>query len=284
MIFYGSAAQHFKIDGKPIQTTTFSDGEMSVFLDKNIDNKDITYVQSTAKPVHDNLLELLITLNAFRQKFARRITAVIPYFGYARQDRLGPGASAISAKVVADLIGHSGIDKLVVFDLHTPQLTGFFPMPVLHLSAIPLFTDYFKKHFAQNESVIVSPDIGGLKRANDLADHVSAHVAVINKKRLSPGVTEAGEIVGNVVDKRCILIDDMIDSGNTIINAANKLLENGAREVHCMATHGVFSKSAIADLEASAIQSICITNTILHTKLSEKFKLIDVWPSIKEQL
>lgn len=276
MIFYGSAAEHLKRDGYSVTTSRFPDGEVGVFIGEDVENKRVIYIQSTCRPVNDNLLELLITINAFKQKFADKVTVVIPYFGYCRQDRLDENCSSISAKVVANLIGSAGIDKLIVIDLHTPQLTGFFPMPVLHLSANPLFAQFIKNNFNLNEIVIVSPDVGGLKRANELADLLSVDVAIIDKKRYGPRESEPGYVVGNVDGKICILVDDMIDSGTTLIKAALKLQQHGGRTIYCMATHALLSGNALEDLQNSNIEKILVTNTIYQATLPSKFTVFNI--------
>jgi len=279
MIFYGSSTQHLKKEGHDIQKTVFPDGEISVFFEQDIENKAVYYFQSTCGPVNNHLMELLITVNSFQQKYAGRIIVIMPYFGYSRQDRLDEKCSSISAKVVADLIGKSGIHKLVVIDLHTPQLTGFFPMPVCHLSCLPLFADYITAHFDKQNCVIVSPDIGGLKRANQLAALLSMDIAIIDKKREGVGRSTARHIVGDVEDKICLLVDDMIDSGTTLITAAEKLRGVGAREIHAFATHGLFNGDAIQGLEDSILESIVVSNSVDRRQQlgsSGKFSVIDI--------
>lgn len=276
MFFYGSSAKHLRQDGHKVETSQLSDGEISTWIRQDVENKKIVYIQSTCYPVNDNLLELLITVNAFKQKFVEKITVVIPYFGYSRQDRLDTRSSAISAKVVADSIGKSGIDKLIVIDLHTPQLAGFFPIPVLHISALSLFSKFIKENYDLDNLVICSPDIGGLKQANELAESLGVDVAIIDKKRYAPGDSEPGYIVGNVQGKVCILIDDMIDTGNTLIKAANKLTASGATQVDCMATHALLNGKARENLQASRLQKIYVTNTINQQELPSKFVTFDI--------
>jgi len=282
-IFYGTSARHLQLAGIEIKKTEFPDGEISVFFQENVENHCVCYFQSTCGPGNDHLMELLITVNAFQQQYAGKIVLVMPYFGYSRQDRLDDHCSSISAKVVANLIGQSGIYKLVTLDLHTPQLTGFFPMPVRHLSAMPLLVDYLQYHLPKQDGILVAPDIGALKRVNELAERLSLDVAVINKRR-SPSGIQSRKVIGEVAGKRCVLVDDMIDSGKTLIAAAEKLHSLGAKEVHAMATHGLFSGHAIADLEASSIKTIVVTNSVDQARLRgrPKFTVIDIRDFLQE--
>lgn len=282
MNFHGSSTTHLKTSGFDIHKTVFPDGEISILFEQVIENKienqTVYYFQSTCAPVNDHLMELLITVHSFQQKYAGKIVVIMPYFGYSRQDRLNAQCSSVSAKVVADLIGKSGIDKLVVVDLHTPQLTGFFPMPVSHLSVLPLFAEYITKHFDRQDCVVVSPDIGGLQRANELAVLLAVDMAVIDKKRESAGRSTAQSVMGDVEGKVCLLIDDMIDSGTTLISATDKLHQVGAKAVHAFATHGLFSGNAVRNLEQSALESIMVSNSIEQTRLPSdgKFSIMDI--------
>lgn len=278
MVFYGSSARHFALPGHEIKKTIFPDGEISVFFDISIENSVIYYFQSTSFPVNDNLIEFLITINAFQQQFADKVIAIMPYFGYARQDRLNNACSSVSAKVIADLVGKSGIHKLITLDLHTHQLTGFFPIPVCHLSIQSLLAKHILQHFDSPSCILVSPDIGGVKRVNDLCVLLSMDMAIIDKKRINAIGGDSGHVIGNIEGKTCLLVDDMIDSGETIMTAAKKLAHLGAKDIHAFATHGLFSGNAIQRLESSIIKTITVSNSIDQRRLlnREKFAVIDV--------
>lgn len=260
----------------------FPDGEIFFDLQDDVTDKDVFIVQSTSKPANDHLIELLMMVDALKQNFAHRVKAVIPYFGYARQDRVTAFGSNISAKVIANLIGNSGIDQLFAVDLHSPQIAGFFPVPLHHLSAIPLFArDIHKRFFAQS-AIIVSPDLGGIARSRQLAALTGSDIAIIEKERIQPGQVEVGRVIGDIKDRICILIDDLIDSGGTLVKAAQKLLSEGAKEVHAYATHAVFCGDIQKNIESSFLKTITVTDTILQP--TDSIRVIPIGPLIAQEI
>lgn len=252
--------------GLPVGAATvgkFSDGECEVNIGEVVRGSDVFVVQSTCHPVNDNLVELLIMIDALKRASAGRITAVIPYFGYARQDRKAKARDPISAKLVANLITVAGADRVLTMDLHTPQLQGFFDIPVDHLLGVPLLAKYFGEKFEDLSDVVaVSPDVGGVTRARKFAQRLEIPIAIIDKRRPKANVSEILNIVGDVANKRVVLIDDIIDTGGTIVNAANTLLDMGCREVYVACTHGVLSGQAFEKVDQSPIKELVILNTI----------------------
>lgn len=252
--------------GLPVGEATvgkFSDGEIEVNIGEVVRGSDIFVIQSTCMPVNDNLVELLIMIDALKRASAGRITAVMPYFGYARQDRKAKARDPISAKLVANLITVAGADRILTMDLHTPQLQGFFDIPVDHLLGGQLLAEYFSKKFSSSDDVVaVSPDVGSVTRTRKLAEKLEIPIAIIDKRRPKANVCEIMNIVGDVKGKKAILIDDLIDTGGTIVNAANALLDMGATEVFACCTHGVLSGPACDRIEKSRISELITTNTI----------------------
>ncbi|RFC65445.1 ribose-phosphate pyrophosphokinase [Fulvimarina endophytica] len=244
----------------------FADQEIFVEIQENVRGADVFLVQSTAYPANDHLMELLIMTDAMRRASARRITAVLPYFGYARQDRKAGGRTPISAKLVANLITHAGADRVMTLDLHAGQIQGFFDIPTDNLFAIPLFARDIKEHQELANLTVVSPDVGGVVRARALAKRLDAQLAIVDKRRERPGESEVMNIIGDVEGRNCILIDDIIDSGGTLCNAAAALVDHGANSASAYITHGVLSGGAAARIAASNLQELVITDSIEPTK------------------
>ena len=265
---------------------TFADGEVSVSLNETVRGADVFLVQSTCKPVNDNLMELLVMADACRRASAGRITAVIPYFGYARQDRKAKSRDPISAKLVANMITASGADRVLTMDLHAAQIQGFFDIPLDHLLGNPSFVEYYLKKFPEDQFnhddfVVVSPDVGSVSRARTFAQKVHMSLAIVDKRRQKANVCEVMNVIGDVRGKTCILYDDMVDTAGSLCNAAKALVEvGGAKAVYACATHGVLSGPAYERLENSAIEELVVHNTIPLTQNSPsgKFKQLDVAP------
>jgi ribose-phosphate pyrophosphokinase len=268
------------------EVKTFADGEVSVSLNETCRGADVFLVQSTCKPVNDNLMELLVMTDACRRASAGRITAVIPYFGYARQDRKAKSRDPISAKLVANMITASGADRVLTMDLHASQIQGFFDIPLDHLLGNPSFVDYYLKKFPEeafdhSQFVVVSPDVGSVSRARTFAQKVHMSLAIVDKRRQKANVCEVMNVIGDVKDKTCILYDDMVDTAGSLCNAAKALVEvGGAKEVYACATHGVLSGPAYERIEASPIKEIVFLNTIpqMGNTPSNKIKFLDVAP------
>lgn len=247
----------------------FSDGEISISVEESVRGIDVYIIQSTNYPVNDNIMEILLLADAFKRASAARITAVIPYFGYARQDRKAKSRDPISAKLVADLISTTGIDRVLTLDLHTPQIQGFFNIPVDNLLGVPLLVPYYREKFQDeiDNIVAVSPDFGSVSRARAFAQKLNIPIAIVDKRRKAPNESEVMNIIGDVKNKRVILIDDMIDTAGTICNAASSILENGgAKEVYACASHGVLSGQAPKRLSESVIKELIILDTIYQTQ------------------
>ncbi|WP_066870991.1 ribose-phosphate diphosphokinase [Clostridium mediterraneense] len=261
---------------------TFSDGEISVDIDETVRGCDVFIVQSTCSPVNNNLMELLIMIDAFKRASAGRITAVMPYYGYARQDRKAKSRDPITAKLVADLLTAAGADRVLTMDLHASQIQGYFDIPVDHMLGSPILANYFvdKGLGERDDVVVVSPDLGSVTRARKFADKLHAPIAIIDKRRPKANVSEIMNIIGEVENKVCILIDDMIDTAGTIANAANALKELGAKNVYACCTHGVLSGPAFDRINASAIEELVMLNTIALPEKEglEKFKSLSVAP------
>ncbi len=244
----------------------FADMEVFVEIHENIRGEDVFVVQSTSYPANDNLMELLITVDALRRSSARRITAVIPYFGYARQDRKSGSRTPISAKLVANLITEAGVDRVLTMDLHAGQIQGFFDIPVDNLYAAPLFNRDIQEHYQGRDLIIVSPDVGGVLRARQIATRLNCDLAIIDKRRDRAGVSEVMNVIGDVAGRHCILVDDLVDSGGTLCNAAAALIADGAVSVSVYVTHGVLSGGAIARIASSHLETMVITDSILATE------------------
>ncbi|MBB5149505.1 MULTISPECIES: ribose-phosphate diphosphokinase [Ureibacillus] len=265
----------------------FSDGEVQINIEESIRGCDVFIVQSTSHPVNEHLMELLIMIDAVKRASARTVNVVIPYYGYARQDRKAKAREPITAKLVANLLETAGATRVIVLDLHAPQIQGFFDILIDHLMAVPLLSDYFKsKNFAEDEVVVVSPDHGGVTRARKMAERLKAPIAIIDKRRPKPNVAEVMNIVGNVEGKICILIDDIIDTAGTITIGANALLENGAKEVYACCSHPVLSGPAIERIQNSVIKELVVTNTIKlpEEKMISKITQLSVAPLMAEAI
>ena len=276
------------IMGKPLgnlEVKQFSDGETCVNLGETVRGVDCFVIQSTCDPVNDNLMELLITIDAMKRASAGRITAVVPYYGYARQDRKAKARDPITAKLVADMIVKAGADRFITMDLHAAQIQGFFTIPVDHLIGQPLLTEYYRKQNI-DDLVIVSPDHGSVPRARNMAEPLNCPIAIVDKRRPKPNVSEIMNIIGEIEGKNCVLLDDMIDTAGTITNAANALKEMGAKSVRACATHPVLSGPAIERIQDSAIEELVLLNTmpIPEEKMIDKFKVISVGPVFAETL
>jgi len=267
---------------------TFSDGEISVNINETVRGVDVFVVQSTNAPVNDNIMELLIMIDAFKRASAGRITAVIPYYGYARQDRKAKARDPITAKLVADILTAAGADRVLTMDLHAPQIQGYFDIPLDHLLGAPILSKYFvQKGFLDREDiVVVSPDLGSVTRARKFADKLQSPIAIIDKRRPRANVSEVMNIIGDIEGKTCILIDDMIDTAGTITNGAEALIKIGAKEVYACCTHAVLSGPAVERLQNSVIKELVFLNTIKldEAKASEKFKVLSVAPVFAEAI
>jgi len=240
----------------------FADMEVFVEIHENVRGEDVFVVQSTSYPANDNLMELLVTLDALKRGSARRITAVLPYYGYARQDRKSGPRTPISAKLLANLITTAGADRVLTIDLHAGQIQGFFDIPTDNLFAAPVFTSDIKERYKNGNLMIVSPDVGGVVRARALARRLDADLAIIDKRRPQAGVSEVMNIIGDVKDKTCILLDDIADSAGTLCNAAKALKDSGAKEIYSYIAHGVLSGEALKRIENSAIKELVLTDSI----------------------
>ena len=244
----------------------FADMEVFAEIQENVRGEDVFVVQSTSYPANDNLMELLVTLDALRRGSARRVTAVIPYYGYARQDRKSGPRTPISAKLVANLITSAGADRVLTMDLHADQIQGFFDIPTDNLFAAPVLTDDIKQKYPNGRLVVVSPDVGGVVRARAVARRLDADLAIIDKRRERAGVSEVMNIIGDVEDRHCIMVDDIVDSGGTLCNAAQALIDKGALSVDAYVTHGVLSGGAVSRVASSPLNSLVTTDSILATE------------------
>ena len=265
----------------------FSDMEVFVEIHENVRGEDVFVIQSTSYPANDNLMELLVTLDALRRGSARRVTAVIPYYGYARQDRKSGPRTPISAKLVANLITVAGADRVLTLDLHAGQIQGFFDIPTDNLFAAPVFTKDIKERYKGDDVTVVSPDVGGVVRARNIAKRIDADLAIIDKRRERAGVSEVMNIIGDVAGRRCILIDDIVDSAGTLCNAAVALKEAGAASVSAYVTHGVLSGGAVARVSASPMDSLVITDSIMATeavRVSQTVRQITIAPLLAEAI
>lgn len=266
----------------------FSDGEIAVTTNETVRGTDVFVIQPTHAPVNDNLMELLIMIDAFKRASAGRITAVIPYYGYARQDRKAKARDPITAKLVADLITTAGADRVLTMDLHAAQIQGYFNVPVDNLIGAPILARYFiEEGFRDRDDVVVvSPDLGSVTRARDFAERLNAPIAIIDKRRPKANVSEVMNIIGDIKDKTVILIDDMIDTAGTITNGASALVERGAKEVYACCSHGVLSGPAFERIENSVIKKLVTLNTIglPEDKISDKFEVLSVAPIFAEAI
>ena len=259
-------AAHLAIALSNAVVRRFADMEIFVEIQENVRGADVFVIQSTSSPVNDHLMELLIIIDALRRASARRITAAIPYFGYARQDRKPGPRTPISAKLVANLITRAGADRVMTVDLHAGQIQGFFDIPTDNLYASPVMVRDIKERFDLGKLMVISPDVGGVARARGLAKRIDAPLAIIDKRRERAGDSEVMNVIGEVDGRTCILVDDIVDSGGTLVNAADALLKQGATDVYAYLTHGVLSGGAVARITASALKELVITDSIQPTE------------------
>lgn len=266
----------------------FADGEIGVRIEETVRGKDVYFIQSTSKPVNEHLMEALIVIDALKRASAHTINFVCPYYGYARQDRKNRGREPITAKLVADLIEAAGANRVIAVDLHAAQIQGYFDVPLDHFAAAPILAEYFKDKVADADGqfVVVSPDLGGVTRARKLADLLDTPIAIIEKNRPRPNESEVMNIIGKVEGQNCIIIDDMIDTAGTITNAADALIERGAKDVYISATHGLFSRNAIERIENSKVKECIVTDTIHleESKKSPKIKIMSIHELISEAI
>ncbi len=271
------------------QVRRFADNEVFLAIEENVRGEDVFIIQSTSYPANDHLMELLICIDALVRASAKRITAVTPYFGYARQDRKTGGRTPISAKLVANIITRAGADRVLTLDLHAGQIQGFFDIPTDNLVAFPVMAEDIRRHYARyaDELMIVSPDVGGVVRARQLADRLNADLAIVDKRRGRPGESEVMNIIGDVRGRRCILFDDIVDTAGTLCNAAAALTEQGAESVAAYVSHGVMSRPAAERVNASVLTELVITDTIDNSALTadcHKLRRMSVAPLIGEAI
>ena len=275
---------HVPLGGEKVKR--FSDGEIQIEIDENVRSKDVFVIQSICSPVNDNLVELLLMLDALKRASANRITAVIPYYGYARQDKKVAPRVPISAKLVADILTVAGANRIITMDLHAGQIQGFFNIPVDNLFAAPVIIDYIRKKF-NNDLVIVSPDAGGVERARAFAKRLNAGLAIIDKRRDAPNQAKAMAVIGDVADKVVVILDDMVDTAGTLVEAAGAIMKNGAREVHASCSHPVLSGPAIERIEDSELKTLVVTDTIplkKNAKDCNKIKVLSISELIGEAI
>ncbi len=278
-------AQYLGVSLGAAQVGRFSDGEIHVKINESVRGADVFVIQPTSSPVNEHLMELLIMVDAVRRASARRITAVIPYYGYARQDRKTRARDPITAKLMANLIFASGARRVITMDLHAGQIQGFFDIPVDHLPGVPILAQYFLQQ-KLNDLVVVSPDLGGVTRARDLADRIGAPIAIIDKRRPEPNVAEIMNIIGDIHGRNVIMIDDIIDTAGTIYQGAKALKEWGAKDLYICCTHPVLSGPALQRLEDAPVKEVLVTNTILvpPEKIIPKMKVLSVAPLLGEAI
>ena len=282
-----SIAKQLKLKLVNTNIKKFADGEAYVEINENIRGNSVFVIQSTSTPANDNLMELLLCIDALRRSSAKNITAVIPYFGYARQDRKVVPRTSISAKLVSNLITNAGANRIVTVDLHSGQIQGFFDIPVDNLFTTPLFTRYIKKNLKNKNLICVSPDVGGVQRTRGLATKINVDLAIIDKRRSQPGKSQVMRIIGNVQNKECIIVDDIIDSGGTIVNAVDALIKEGAKSVYVFVTHAVLSGEAINKIKKSKINKLIITDSIDNTKKIKnvsKIQVLSIAPLMAEAI
>ena len=256
----------------------FADGEIYIEINENIRGNSIFIIQSISSPANDNLMELLLCIDALKRSSAKNITAVIPYFGYARQDRKVVPRTSISAKLVSNLITKAGADRIVTVDLHAGQIQGFFDIPVDNLFSTPIFARHVKKTIKSKKIICVAPDVGGTERARALGKLLNVGLAIVDKRRPKPGQSQVMNVIGDVKDQTCVIVDDIIDSGGTIVNAAKALKKRGAKEVYVYITHGVLSGEAVKKIKGSVIKNLVITDTIDNSQKTKNVKNIEVLP------
>ena len=265
----------------------FSDGEIQIEIKENVRSKDVFVIQSTCNPVNDNLMELLLMIDAMRRSSASRITAVVPYYGYARQDKKVAPRVPISAKLVADLLTNAGANRVITMDLHAGQIQGFFNIPVDNLYAAPVLIEHIRQNFDVADLVVVSPDAGGVERARAFAKRLDAGLAIVDKRRDKPNEAKAMAVIGNVADKVAIIFDDMVDTAGTLTEASNAISEKGAKEVHACCAHAVLSGPAVGRIEASALKTLVTTDTIPlsdEAARCDKIKVMSIAPLVGEAI
>jgi len=280
-------AQYLKVPLARASVRRFADMEIFVEIGENVRGEDVFVIQSTSSPTNDHLMELLIIADALRRASARRITAVIPYFGYARQDRKPAARTPISAKLVANIITHSGVDRVLTLDLHAGQIQGFFDIPTDNLFAAPVMVRDIKDRMNHTDKVVVSPDVGGVVRARALAKRIDAPLAIVDKRRERPGESEVMNIIGDVEGRSCILVDDIVDSGGTLCNAADALLQQGAKDVYAYITHAVLSGGAVSRIASSRLRELVVTDSIQPTeavKVARNIRVISIGPLMGEAI
>ncbi|MFP4461384.1 MAG: ribose-phosphate diphosphokinase [Thermotogota bacterium] len=261
-----------------MELSRFSDGEVNIRIAETVRGHDVFVMQSTCDPVNENLMELLVMIDAFKRASANSISVIIPYFGYARQDRKAKGRDPITAKLVSNIITEAGADRVITLDLHAEQIQGFFDIPLDNLQSFPVFIKYFQQMelFNEDDFIVVSPDVGAVKRARRLAEKMKMALAILDKRRPRDNVAEIVNVVGDVKGKNAILFDDIIDTGGSLVGAAEALKAKGAKDVIACATHGILSGDAVNRLENSLIKRVLITNTIPHNELPEMFTVLDL--------
>ena len=272
----GKISKHLKNKLVNSSIRKFSDGEIYIEINENIRGNSIFIIQGISSPANDNLMELLLCIDALKRSSAKNITAVIPYFGYARQDRKIVPRTSISAKLVSNLITKAGADRIVTVDLHAGQIQGFFDIPVDNLFATPIFSRHIKRKIKTKNLICVAPDVGGVERARALGRKLDIGLAIIDKRRPSPGKSQVMNVIGNVKGKTCIIVDDIIDSGGTIVNATDALIKRGAKEVHVYITHGVLSGKAVEKIKKSKINNLVVTDTIDNSDKVKKSRNIEI--------
>ncbi len=278
-------ARHLGVQVSDMLVTKFSDGEVRVQINESIRGADVYVIQSLSYPANQHIMELLLIVDALRRSSAGRITAVVPYFAYARQDRQDRPRTPISARVVADVISVVGTDRVVTVDLHSPQIQGFFDIPVDHLSAMPVLYDFIRRNVILEDPVVVSPDAGGVERARQLANRLGCGIAIIYKRRPEPNRAKVLDVVGNIEGKDALIIDDIIDTAGTLVSASEMLISRGARRVIACVTHGVLSGPAIERLTNSPIEQVIITDTIPTAgKNFSKLRVVSIAPLIGEAI
>ena len=286
-ILANQISKELKVKTIDVTVTRFSDQEVFVEINENIRGKNIFVIQSTSMPANDHIMELLITIDALKRASANTVTAVIPYFGYARQDRKVGPRTPISAKLVADILTTAGIDRLLTIDLHAGQIQGFFDIPVDNLYAAPVITKDILKNYKDKDLVVISPDVGGVVRARGIAKRINGDLAIVDKRRDKANESEVMNIIGNINNRDCIIVDDIVDTAGTLCNAAEALINEGANSVSAYITHGVLSGPAIERLQNSKLKELVITDSIATTKLildASNIRIINLAPLIAEAI
>ena len=280
-------SKELKVEIIDVSVTRFSDQEVFVEINENIRGKNIFVIQSTSMPANDNVMELLITIDALKRASANTVTAVIPYFGYARQDRKVGPRTPISAKLIADILTTAGIDRLLTIDLHAGQIQGFFDIPVDNLYAAPVITKDILDHYKNKDLVVISPDVGGVVRARGIAKRINGDLAIVDKRRDKANESEVMNIIGNIKGRDCIIVDDIVDTAGTLCNAAEALIKSGAKSVSAYITHGVLSGPAVERIKTSKLNELVITDSIAPTKLildASNIRILNLAPLIAEAI